>query len=374
MARPDLLPLNKLPMLEGRREALEKCVFCPKLSRSACPVSNAEPRETLTPWGKMSMAYFAGNGSVAMEKSFAAPAWACSGCFACRESCDHKNDVAGTLLVARAGLVAAGVAPEAAARTISSFPAHAEANARGVRALTSHAAVRADARDALLIGCAYVRSAPDEARHAVDAASALVRGSVSLIDQCCGLPLLHAGDGPGFAKQAATFAGAARRADRILVADAGCALALRVRFAEIGVELEPEVELVVERAAKELGQLRTVGSPDDEPVRYHDPCQLGRGLGVYEAPRAVLTRLLGHPPAEFDQRRDKALCSGAGGLLPITMPEAAGEIARTRLSGHHEAGGGRVVTACASSLRAMRRQGSAPIDDLVTWIARGVRR
>src|SRR6185437_8610712 len=104
MPRPGLRPMRALPLLEPRRDALEKCVFCPKLSRSACPVSNAEPRETLTPWGKMSMAYFAGNGSVPMEASYAAPAWACTGCFACRESCDHKNDVVGTLLVARAGL------------------------------------------------------------------------------------------------------------------------------------------------------------------------------------------------------------------------------------------------------------------------------
>jgi hypothetical protein len=53
-------------MLETRRDELEKCVFCPKLSRSACPGSNAEPRETLTRWGKMSMAYFLANGDVAM--------------------------------------------------------------------------------------------------------------------------------------------------------------------------------------------------------------------------------------------------------------------------------------------------------------------
>lgn len=374
MARPDQIPLSKLPMLEERRDALEKCVFCPKLSRSACPVSNAEPRETLTPWGKMSMAYFAGNGSVPMEKSYAAPAWACTGCFACRESCDHKNDVAGTLFVARAGFVANGVAPEAAVRTIAKLPAHAEANARGVRELSAHASVRADARDALLIGCGYVRGAPAEAQHAIDATSALVRDSVSLVDACCGLPWLHAGDGPGFARQAEAFARATKHTERVLVTDAGCALALRVRYAEIGVKLDAEVELVVERAAKELDRLATDESPRNEPVRYHDPCQLGRGLGIYEAPRAVLTRLLGQAPAEFADRRDKALCSGAGGLLPVTMPEVAREIARTRLGGHEEAGGGRVVTACASSLRAMRRERKYPIDDLVTWIARGARR
>ena len=88
--------MHKLPLLEPARSKLETCVFCPKLCRSACPVSNAEPRETLTPWGKMSSAYFAARGDVPLDESFARPAWACTGCFACRGSCDHQNDVAGT--------------------------------------------------------------------------------------------------------------------------------------------------------------------------------------------------------------------------------------------------------------------------------------
>src|SRR5215472_15353459 len=105
MSRPDLRPFRRLPTLEARREALETCVFCPKLCRSACPVSNAEPRETITPWGKMSMAHFAAHGDVPLDHSHAAPAWACTGCYACREACDHRNDVASTLFDARAAIV-----------------------------------------------------------------------------------------------------------------------------------------------------------------------------------------------------------------------------------------------------------------------------
>src|SRR5690606_21614357 len=49
----------KLPLLAAHDEALQKCVYCPKLCRTACPVSNVEATETVTPWGKMSLAYFA---------------------------------------------------------------------------------------------------------------------------------------------------------------------------------------------------------------------------------------------------------------------------------------------------------------------------
>ncbi len=377
MSRPDDRPLRRLPTLAARKDALEKCVFCPKLCRSACPVSNAEPRETLTPWGKMSAAYFVARGDVALEAPFARPAWACTGCFSCRSSCDHQNDVAGTLLDARGGLVSARLAPEGAARAIAGFDAHREATQRGLRALRDAVGddqIRAGARDALLIGCGYVRRAPKEARDAIDAATALVRGPVALVEDCCGLPLLLAGDTRGFSQHASAFAERLRKTERVLVADAGCALALRVRYPEKSVRLDAKVELLVERAAEELGSLERVASADERarPVRWHDPCQLGRGLGVYEAPRAILTRALGRAPDEFDTRREKGTCSGAGGLLPSTMPATARTIAETRLAEHTSSGGGRVVTACASSLASLRKAGGE-VDDLVTWIARSAR-
>jgi Fe-S oxidoreductase len=92
---------------------------------------------------------------------------------------------------------------------------------------------------------------------------------------------------------------------------------------------------------------------------------------VYDQPRALLARALGRAPDEFDRRRDDARCSGAGGLLPVTMPEISREIARTRVAEHESGGGGTVVTACASSLRSFRRQGAEAID-LVTVVARAL--
>ena len=366
--------MRALPVLEPHRATLDKCVYCPKLCRSACPVSNAEPRETVTPWGKMSAASFLAHGDVPLTPSHAAPAWACTGCYACRESCDHRNDVASTLFAARAALAREGVAPEGAKRVIAQFAGHDEATRHAVRELLAHAAVRSDAPHALLIGCSYVRGAMNEARHAIDAASALVRGPVRVVEACCGLPLLLAGAGAGFVRHAQAFARETRRLETLLVADAGCAMALRRRYPEAGVELGAKVELLVERAAQSLGDLEPVAEADGETIRYHDPCQLGRGLGIYEAPRAVLTRALGRAPEEFHQSRERAACSGAGGLLPATMGETARTIAQTRVAEHERAGGGRIVTACASSLLAFRRvAGARAVDDLVTWIARAAR-
>ena len=187
----------------------------------------------------------------------------------------------------------------------------------------------------------------------------------------------------GFALHARDVARSLAKYDRVGVADAGCALALSRRYVAAEAPLRPTVETLVEVAARRLDALTTIGArapsrraDEEEPIRWHDPCQLGRGLGIYDAPRVVLTRVLGRPPDELPDRRERALCSGAGGLLPSTMPPTARAIADARLQAHARAGGGRIVTACASSLIALRRRAestSVAVDDLTTWIARSVR-
>ena len=374
MSRPALRPMRALPLLEARRGALEKCVFCPKLCRSACPVSNAEPRETVTPWGKMTAAWMGAHGDTPMSASHAASAWACTGCYGCREACDHHNPVADVLLDARAALSSAGVAPAAAVRVLSRFAQHDVATRGRARALSSEPGPRSGAQAALLVGCAYLRDAPAEARHALDAARALLRGPVRVVEGCCGLPLKLAGDASRFETHARGLAREVAELPRVVVVDAGCALTLRRHYPAAGVQL-PQVELLVEAAARRLAALSPVAPDTQEPIRWHDPCQLGRGLGIYDEPRAVLARATGRPVDELRDNRQQAPCSGAGGLLPCTMPDVARTIADGRLDEHRMSGGGRVVTGCASSLVALRKQArssGAAVDDIVTYIARSL--
>lgn len=368
--------MRALPMLEARRSVLEKCVFCPKLCRSACPVSNAEPRETITPWGKMTHSWLAAHGDVAIDASHAAPAWACTGCYRCREWCDHRNPVAPTLLESREALMRShpDVVPPGASRAVQRFDAHdAATRAAAQAAAEGREELRADgrghAREALLVGCGYLRRAPREASHAIEAALGLTQGPVALVQGCCGLPLLLAGAAERYARHLRDFTATLASFERVTVVDPGCALALREGLGD-------RLALLVDRAARALSAMSPAHAAD-VPVRWHDPCQLGRGLGTYDAPRAVLGRLLGRAPDEFHEHRDNAACSGAGGLLPCTMPENSRAIGDARIEAHLRAGGGRIVTACASSLAALRKAGASrgvPVDDLVSWIARGLSR
>ncbi len=348
-------------------------MICPKLCRSACPVSNAEPRETLTPWGKMSMAYFVANESVALEPSFASPAWACTGCFGCREHCDHKNDVTGTLFEARSALVESGVAPEGAKRVLDGFAARASVLGKTAQDPRVASSVDPTSRVAVLVGCEHARQGTDGGVDTVRAVARLTGSKVAVVDVCCGAPLLYAGDQRRFREQGEKMADALNGRERVVVGDAGCAAALRVHHEAAGVRMPAPVLHFAEVAAREVGRLgRLDGALGRGAVRWHDPCQLGRGLGVYDAPRQILSRVLGRAPDEFERRREDGRCSGAGGLLPVTMPDVARGIAEQRLADHDRSGGGTIVTACASSARSFQKSGQSAVLDLATVVMRAL--
>jgi dimethylglycine catabolism B len=365
----------RLPLLEPHRAALETCVYCPKLSRAACPVSNAEASETVTPWGKMSMAYFAARGDVPVDEAHAAPAWACTSCYACREACDHKNEVAPALLDARAEMMRLDAAPPAAKAIVERWPARQIALAAAVAELESEretdgAASTGREPAAVLVGCGYVERSPEVARDALRAAAFLLDRPVRPVRACCGLPLLYAGDRDGFADAVILLAREVASAPAFLAIDPGCARALLVEAPRVGVEVS-RPEIFVDLAARSLEKLRPIEGEGAGAVRYHDPCQLGRGLGRYEEPRAILARITGAAPERFLRERAQGECSGGGGLLPATRPESSRAIADARIAEHRERGGGTLVTACASSLQRFRSRGEAA-EDLVSLVARAI--
>jgi dimethylglycine catabolism B len=338
--------LKQLPALATHERALELCVYCPKLCRSECPVSNAKPSEALTPWGKMSSTYFIARGDVAVEPSLAVAPWACTGCGACTQRCDHKNDVSKVLFDARAALRGAGALPPSLSeRPPQKTTERAPANKQSI---------------ALIVGCSY---GARETADAIAVAQRLASGPVVVVPDCCGRNLEASGEPHAFESKRAELSEYLGQFSGVLVADAGCAETLIRRYPK-----QLSVSLLLSLALRELARLGPLPPKTfPGPVRFHDPCALGRSLGEYEAPRALLTKILGETPAEFPYARERAHCSGGGGLLPLTMPEVAGAIAQTRCMEHESAGGGTIVTACAASL-AMFRAADADAVDLVTFL------
>lgn len=80
-------------------------------------------------------------------------------------------------------------------------------------------------------------------------------------------------------------------------------------------------------------------------VAYHDPCMLGRGLGITEPPREVLGQLKGVELVEMKRNRQDTFCCGAravGDYFPDFPEKTAGE----RLDEFRATGADLLITAC----------------------------
>jgi len=83
-------------------------------------------------------------------------------------------------------------------------------------------------------------------------------------------------------------------------------------------------------------------------VSYHDPCILGRGLGIYDPPRELLTFFKGVTLLELTRNRKNSYCCGAGdGTRGNAFPEYSKWIARERIEEFRETKADILITSCS---------------------------
>ncbi|MCZ2487587.1 (Fe-S)-binding protein [Aquirufa antheringensis] len=94
------------------------------------------------------------------------------------------------------------------------------------------------------------------------------------------------------------------------------------------------------------GKIKASDGSSLEQVAYHDSCYLGRGNGVYEAPREIIAGLK-KELIELKSCRTKGLCCGAGGAQVFKEPEAGGEDVQVkRVQEMVDSGVSKVALAC----------------------------
>ena len=84
----------------------------------------------------------------------------------------------------------------------------------------------------------------------------------------------------------------------------------------------------------------------DSRVTYHDPCHLGRVMGVYDEPRAVLSAIPGVKLVETYPTKHAAWCCGAGGGVRGTNPELALAIGAAKVPLIKETGATVLASSC----------------------------
>ena len=117
----------------------------------------------------------------------------------------------------------------------------------------------------------------------------------------------------------------------------GCMKTFEKDYPDMGVELVHSTQFLTR-----LGNINL--KKDDMKAAYHDPCHLGRDLGIYEEPRAVLNEVA--DIKTMKREKEQAWCCGSGGGVKSAFDDFALWSATERLKEAKEAGAEALVSAC----------------------------
>ena len=99
---------------------------------------------------------------------------------------------------------------------------------------------------------------------------------------------------------------------------------------------------------------------------YHDPCELGRGCGIYDSPRALIGKAAAIAEAPKN-RAESVCCGGSLGSLSLDF-EHREKITRASLENLYASKADAIATACPLCLATFARYADRPVKDLAQII------
>ncbi|GBE54256.1 anaerobic glycerol-3-phosphate dehydrogenase subunit C [archaeon BMS3Bbin15] len=173
-------------------------------------------------------------------------------------------------------------------------------------------------------------------------------------EHCCGYPLMILGmkeDVDELIKHNVEEI-KKRGAKKVVFSCPSCYHTFAHEYPEIeGVELIHHTQFI--KQLIEDGKIK-LKKPIDTKAAYHDPCDLGRNSGEYEAPREIIGKLPGIDIKEFPSTRELALCCGGGGDVEIANPDLTSEVSKGIIDEAEEIGIDTIITACQQCKRVIK--------------------
>lgn len=358
-----------MDLLERYKRELEYCTFCPRLCRFECPVALVEYNETFTPTSKMMLVYMSEMGIVEQDK-VKETFYMCVDCKHCITPCIHRIDVPKVLISARAKVIENGKADDNIKKFSSSLEKYNHPyshimednlkellhdidndNERDQQSFSG----KNNERVLYFPGCTALRFNKE-----------LVKGTLSLLNKlginadlmdqplCCGYPGYAAGNMDWFKKTAMKLSQALNKYDVVLSTCPTCINTFKNIYIRYGINIKAKPEHLLEYISPLIKQFLDKIDKEDKIVAYHDPCHLGRHLGVYDVPRQLID-LVYTKRVEFQWTKEDANCCGGGGDLPLTHPKTSEKIAHKRMNEFKDTKADILLTACPSCVRWLQK-------------------
>jgi Fe-S oxidoreductase len=264
-----------------------------------------------------------------LDKTFS-----CTTCKKCTEICLTGHDTAHKMEGYRAELVKKGLGPEKHQKIVNNLKQ--TGNVFGESVDISDLTHEADSEIIYFPGCVAnyrmnkLRDATVEIFKALGIKYIIPKDVV-----CCGSVMFRSGNDPSeLVKKNTDIFGD----KKVVVSCAGCYSTFKHDYK--GVNVQHLSEFLQDKLDKlNLNEIKA-------KVTYHDPCHLGRGSGVYDAPREVIKAIPGVEFVEFEHCREDADCCGAGGGVKSAKPELANNLGTKRGEQAKEMGVDAILSAC----------------------------
>jgi glycolate oxidase subunit GlcD len=342
-----------------------QCGFC----RAGCPTFARTTLESLNARGRVTLAFNLLKGSIKPSKALAERLYQCLLCLNCKYVCPAGVDLSAIVQAARQRLAEAGFMPEVFQAVIPDMVKLGNPFGQPKETRTDSYPdgwPKKDTAETLFhVGCvgSYndVRVVPSMMKILEAAGEDFT--ALGTDEKCCGLLAYLTGDIKTFNQcvdqNLKHFQ--ALGAKNLVTTCAGC---FRT-YAHVYPERGFETGLTVTHAVQYIDRLIQEGrlkfkAVDGPPVKvaYHDPCDLGRHMQVFDEPRRILAALPGVELVEFPKNRNLAACCGGGGGVKAFDNPLSQEIALERVK-EALGVGAEVITSACQSCKSNLNQGAA---------------
>ncbi len=327
---------------------LYRCSRC-GLCLPACPTFAVKGSEGWGARGRLMICRALAEGSIEPYGGLLDRLFSCNSCMACEVACPAGVRVSEVLAAVRGALASSGQLPPGVAEVAKAIVERGNpwSKTRGGEG---------EAGKPILVfaGCVASELEPGVIKALEKLLEAAGAGYSVLEGPCCGFPLLRMGLVKEAKRAARSLAERIRALgpEVVITPCPGCARMLGREVRDLlGLYIRAEHASTYLRRLLREGRL-VLKRRVELKATFHDPCVLGRSLGIYDAPRELLWHS-GLALIEMRKNKRETSCCGYGQLNFMTYPDIARALAERRVEEALGTGADVLVTACPACLHAL---------------------
>jgi Fe-S oxidoreductase len=346
-----------------------------------CPIYWHEPSFTFSGGGYIFLILALLDNKIDFNQSTADFAFSCAGCMACDSNCSLIRSfppyvgIFDTIRLLRGEAVKRGFIPDTVKKMYDKVKKTGDYGQASSQKFPDK--INNDEADTVIFAeCTHTRAQKDISAAAVSLLEKIGSPVSQFIERgCCGSTLYDF----GFWEQLEPLAEAnwqkmkGMEDKRFVFINPHCQEFIVKRYPEILSDYIPvnnqHISQLLADAFK--GGMLKSKKVDKVKVSYHDPCYLGRGLKIYDAPREVLASLDGVELVEMARNRENSFCCGAR-VLGNYVPNLSKDTAKERIKEFKATRADLLITACAyckdSFQKVMPGKDKAKVKDLIEFV------